>query len=189
MGVTVKNVYSDVDYHLFAHLLADLAIRVYSTYHSGTLGMGLPFSVRCVTWPQYRTRKFLTPRETRKRKSILQPSDNLLYYFRLTFRHCTTILQTISCQSNIKPPNIKPPTVLTIPTFLSRPPHCYFHSVSFYLCFPFFLTLCLTLFLPPTLCEISTNLCRISINLFLLRLAMSRFLLFLDIAEPTKKTH
>lgn len=119
---------------------------------------------------------------TVRQSPILLPS-----YFSPLYHH--TILQTISCQSNMKPPNIKPPTVLTIPTFLSRPPHCYFHSVSFYLCFPFFLTLCLTLFLPPTLCEISTNLCRISINLFLLRLAMSRFLLFLDIAEPTKKTH
>lgn len=121
--------------------------------------MGLPFSVRCVTWPQYRTRKFLTPRETRKRKSILQPSDNLSYTTSvLLFATVPPYhLANHLLSTNIKPPNIKPPTVLTIPTFLSRPPHCYFHSVSFYLCFPFFLTLCLTLFLPPTLCEISTN--------------------------------
>jgi len=146
--------------------------------------MGLPFSVRCVMWLQYRTRKFLTSRETRKRKLILQPPDNLLYYFRLTFRYCTTIPSckfSLSINTYIKPSNY---TDIFFPILLT----VTFNSVSFYLCFLFFLTLFLTLFLPP-LCEISINLYRISINLFLLRLAMSRFLLFLDIAEPTKKTH
>lgn len=127
-------------------------------------------------------KKKIDPATSARQSPILLPS----YFFATVppYHLANHLLST-----NIKPPNIKPPTVLTIPTFLSPPPHYYFNSVSFYLCFPFFLTLCLTLFLPPTLCEISTNLCRISINLFLLRLAMSRFLLFLDIAEPTKKTH
>lgn len=187
MGVTVKNVYSDVDYYFCASVGG---FRDPSMLHIIVKGRnfrdGIAFQRSlCNVWLQYRTRKFLTRDEKKKidpatARHILLP----LLYFRLTFRYCTTIPScklSLSINTYVKPPNYTDvfcPVLLTVT----------FNSVSFYICFLFFLTLFLTLFLPP-LCEISINLYRISINLFLLRLAMSRFLLFLDIAEPTKKTH
>ena len=70
---------------------------------------------------------------------------------------------------------------------------------SVFLRFSLFLTVYLSIYLSVCLSSLSLSL-SLSVYLFitnlldnlallLLRLAMSRFLLFLDIAEPTKKTH
>ena len=61
------------------------------------------------------------------------------------------------------------------------------HCLSIYL-FVYLFSLSLSLSLSLSVYLFITNLLD-NLALLLLRLAMSRFLLFLDIAEPTKKTH
>lgn len=115
--------FSNVDYH-FCSPADERRDRVHM-WRKGrdTLGMGLPFSVRCVTWPLHAEISIPTRDDEKKiDPTTARQSAPLLFLSYLFVAVSLSLFNVLQLSTNTYPS-----------TNPSHPflPYCYFHSVSF----------------------------------------------------------